>query len=156
MNKSQLQQIIDYIDAEFAGIVSRMSQEDRAARLQHFAREIGSLDFDDAMLAVKKLSRGQYMPRTAEILAEVEQIRKTQTSGKEKVRIFRDASGNEILSVTRDGETVISGYLASFPDWMQAKFRWLSTGDPTEWDAYIMAHEERACADALMTMGGAA
>lgn len=166
MNKSQLQQIIDYIDAEFAGIVSRMSQEDRASRLKHWAREIGSLDFDQVMLAVRKLARGQYMPRTAEILAEVEQQNRTAQTGKETVRIFKDLAGNEIVDVKVNGETMISGYLSSFPEWMQAKFRWQATGDPTEWDAWILEHEGRdelagsgifPEVDALMAMvGGAA
>lgn len=166
MNRNQLTQIIDYIDAEFAGIVSRMSQEERSSRLKHFSREIGALDFDQAMTAVRKLSRGQYMPRTAEILAEVEQMNRTAQTGKETVRIFKDHAGHEIVDVRVNGETTITGYLSGFPEWMQAKFRWQATGDPTELDTWILGHEGRDGlagsgifpeVDALMTMvGGAA
>ena len=163
MNKNQLLQVMEYLDAEYAGIVSRMAPEERSARLRHWSREIGALDFDSAMTAVKVLARGQYMPRTAEILAEVERSRAAAKTGKQTVRIFRDDSGAEILDVRENGETVIGGYLESFPEWMQAKFRWLSGGDPADWDAYISAHEERAAAeehfpevDALMAMVEAA
>lgn len=143
MNRKQLDQIMNYIDAEYSGIVSRMTVEERTARLKHFSREIGALDFDSAMTAVRKLSRGQYMPRTAEILAEVEQMNRTAQTGKETVRIFKDHAGHEIVDVRVNGETMISGYLSSFSDWMQAKFRWQATGDPSELDTWILGHEGR-------------
>ena len=68
-----------------------------------------------------------------------------------------------------DGSEWIGGYLSSFPEWMQAKFRWMADPTPENtaaWDAWIFEHEERenhACSgifpevDALMAMvGGAA
>lgn len=162
MNKYQLREVLAYLDMEYAGIVNRLSEDEKKARARHWASEVGALDFDSVMLAVKKLSRGQYMPRTAEVLAEVEKSRKVITSLKPTCRIFRDASGLEILDLRySDGSEWMSGYLSNFPDWMQEKFRWMSSGDPADYDAFIAENEERdeLCrsgifpeVDALMTM----
>jgi len=145
MNKYQLTQIMDYLDAEYAGIVSRMTDAEKKARTKHWAQEIGPLDFDAVMDAVRKLSRGQFMPRTAEVIAEVETVRRKNTCGKPICRIFRDAAGHEILDLRySDGSDWITGYLDHFPEWMQAKFRWMA--DPTpentaEWDRYMLREE---------------
>lgn len=170
MNKKQLEQVLAYIDSEYAGIVSRMTDVEKESRIRHWAKEIGSMDFDAVMAAVRKLSRGQYMPRTAEVLREIETAGKKSVSGKQRCRIFLDTNGNEVLDLRfSDGSEWMSGYLSCFPDWMQIKFRWMA--NPTQentaaWDNYIFAHEERdefavsgifPEVDALMTMvGGAA
>ena len=170
MNKLQLQEVMNYLDAEYSGIVARMTDDEKKIRARHWASEIGSLDFDAVMTAVRKLSRGQFMPRTAEILNEVENLRPERIRGKREIcKIYRDASGNEVLDLRySDGSEQLSGYLSGFPEWMQLKFRWMA--EPNElntlaWENYIMAHEERdnACSgmfpmvDALMSMvGGAA
>lgn len=160
MNKDQLKQVLSYIDAEYAGIVSRMTEDEKKARAKHWGTEVGMLGFDSVMAAVRKLSRGQYMPRTAEVLAEVENSGKKLSEAKPRCRIFRDISGREILDLRySDGSEWMGGYLKNFPEWMQIKFRWMA--DPNEentaaWDAFIFAHEERACADTLMTTVGGA
>ena len=154
MNKYQLSQVLGYLDAEYAGIVSRMTPEERSARAAHWAREVGSMDFEAVMGAVRKLARGQYMPRTAEVRQAVSEAKPAGTQ-KEKCRIFPDASGNEIVDLRYpDGSEWITGYLSSFPEWMQKKFRWMA--DPSEanrnaWDAVIMERET-----ALMAMEGGA
>ena len=147
MNKYQLAQIMEYVDTEYVGIVSRMTDDERKARLKHWSQEIGPLDFDAVMAAVRKLARGQYMPRTAEVIAEVESSGRKAAAGKPTCRIFRDSCGEEVLDLRfADGSEWISGYLANFPEWMQAKFRWMA--DPTKcteaWDAYIQEHERGA------------
>ena len=48
-----------------------MSTEEKKKRAQHWAKEIGSLNYEDVMQAVRKLSEGSFMPRTAEIIREV-------------------------------------------------------------------------------------
>ena len=167
MNKEQLKQVLGYIDAEYAGIVARMTDAEKIARAKHWMTEIGSLDYDAVMTAVRKLSRGQYMPRTAEIRSEVEQIGKIsmKTGPGTKCRIYRDPSGEEVLDLRyRDGSEWMTGYLRYFPEWMQLQFRWMADPSPENtaaWDAYIFAHEERDAemfpkADALMTMAGGA
>lgn len=170
MNKDQLSQVLAYLDAEYAGIINRMTETEKKARAQHWATEVGMQDFDAVMIAVKKLARGQYMPRTAEVLSEVENSMKKRSEGNPKCRIFRDLSGQEILDLRySDGSEWMSGYLGSFPLWMQIKFRWMSNPTPENtaaWDEFIYAHEGRdeyaqsgmfpEC-DALMAViGGAA
>ena len=141
MNKFQLKQVVDYIDAEYMGIVSRMTAEERAARLSHWAKEIGGLDFYAVMAAVRKLSRGQYMPRTSEVIAEVEQTSKP-VSRKPSCRIFAGTDGELIVDLRYpDGSEWITGYLSRFPEWMQTKFRWIADPTPENtaaWDALIL------------------
>ena len=146
MNKDQLKQVLGYLDAEYAGITSRMSPEDRNIRLQHWAKEVGPLDFGMTMTAVRKLSRGPYMPRTGEVIAEVERQKESvRPKQKSKCRIFRDADGLEIVDLRySDGSEWVTGYLASFPEWMQKKFRWMA--NPTQenveaWDEVIASYE---------------
>ena len=169
MNKVQLSQVIAYIDAEYAGIAARMSNDEKKIRARHWASEVGALDFDAVMGAVRKLARGQYMPRTAEVISEVEKSRAGSRSGRSKCRIYRDPAGHEILDLRHpDGSDWICGDLSRFPEWMQLQFRWMADPSPENtaaWDAYISAHEERdknaraglyPMCDALMaTVGGA-
>lgn len=151
MNKQQLSRVFEYIDAEWAGIAARMSSDEKKTRAKHWAAEIGTLDFDAVMTAVRELSAGQYMPRTAEIIAAVRKQKPApKANGRMNCRIFRDASGNEVLDLrTSTGSEMLYGYLASFPEWMRLKFRWMADPTPENiaaWDAYIAACE----------MGGAA
>lgn len=145
MNKAQLTQVLEYIDAEWAGITTRMSADEKRARAKHWAAEIGTLDFDAVMTAVRELSAGQYMPRTAEIIAAVRKQKPASKAGKENCRIFRDASGNEVLDLrASNGSEMLYGYLDGFPEWMQIKFRWMADPTPEHtaaWDAYIAACE---------------
>ena len=154
MNKDQLKQVLSYIDAEFAGIVNRMTDDEKKARAEHWKTEVGMLDFDAVMAAVKKLAGRPYMPRTAEILAEVKSSGKKMSEGEPRCRIFRDAAGDEVLDLRfSDGSEWISGYLKNLPEWMQLKFRWMADPTPENtaaYDAYIL-REERA-RGALMTM----
>ena len=157
MNKQQLERVLSYMDAEYAGIVSRMTDAERKTRATHWAMEIGSMDFNAVMAAVRKLSRNSYMPRTAEVISEVEkQESVTESSRKNNCRIFRDANGEEVLDLRHsDGTEWMTGYLKYFPDWMQIKFRWQA--DPSNentlaWDNYILACE-REWDGVLMTMG---
>ena len=155
MNKNQLSQVIAYVDAEYAGIVSRMTDDEKRIRAKHWAQEIGGLSFDAVMAAVRKLSRGPYMPRTAEILSEVELSTGSaaKTAGRSRCRIYRDQNGDEILDLRySDGSEWVTGYLTNFPEWMQLKFRWMANPNAetaAAWDAYIQTQEKN---HALMTM----
>lgn len=149
MNRNQLNRVMGYLDAEYGGIVSRMTEAERKVRAQHWANEVGPLEFDAVMDAVRELSQGPYMPRTAEVIGKVREragSRMQDTAG--RCRIFRDAEGREVLDLRfSDGTEQISGYLSAFPEWMQAKFRWMA--DPSEentenWDAYIGKLEVRS------------
>lgn len=145
MDKTQFAEVMGYLDSEYAGIVSRMSRDERQVRNDHWRKEIGNLDFGAVMTAIRKLSRGQYMPRTAEIIAEVESQAPVKTSQGIKCRIFRDATGQEILDLRHsDGSEWMYGYLRNFPDWMQLKFRWQANPTPENtlaWDNYILQQE---------------
>ena len=150
MNKKQLEQIMDYLDNEFAGIVNRLTQEEKKKRYKHWANEIGNLDFNAAMTAVRKLSRGQYVPRTAEVIAEVEKLQgeiyeteQASSSKNSKCKIYRNQSGDEIYEINNNYRSN-TGNFTSLPEWLQIKLRWIS--NPSEantlaWDNYIMEHE---------------
>ena len=143
MNKAQFSQVMGYLDSEYAGIVSRMSGAERQARLEHWKNEIGSLEFNAVMEAIRELSRGQYMPRTAEVIEKVSS-RRNQSSTSARCRIFRDASGNEVLDLRHsDGSEFLYGYLNHFPEWMQLKFRWMANPNAENtlaWDSFIAEH----------------
>ena len=146
MNKQQMESVLGYLDTEYAGIVKRMTDAEKATRAKHWAMEIGPLDYNAVMTAIRKLAKNAYMPRTAEIIAEVEKsLPETKVSQKPRCRIFRDANGDEVLDLRHsDGTEFMSGYLKSFPEWMQLKFRWQA--NPTyentlAWDNYILQHE---------------
>ena len=153
MNKQQLQTIMDYLDNEYAGIVNRLTSQEKKARYQHWAKEIGTLDFNAAMNAVRKLARGQYIPRTAEVISEVEKLQESireteQASGSKSstCRIYRNASGDEIYETSNNYRSN-SGELNALPEWLQIKLRWMA--NPTEenikaWDNWIMTFEAKA------------
>lgn len=145
MNKEQFAEVMGYLDSEYAGIVNRMSGDEKKIRLAHWRKEIGNLDYNAVMTAVRKLSKGQYVPRTAEIIAEVESQMPVKTSQNPKCRIFRDADGKEVLDLRHsDGTGFMYGYLSNFPKWMQLKFRWMANPNAENtlaWDNYIMANE---------------
>ena len=152
MNKQQLQTIMDYLDNEYAGIVNRLTPQEKKARYQHWAKEIGTLDFNAAMNAVRKLARGQYVPRTAEIISEVEKLQASiyeteQASGSKNshCRIFRNSTGDSIYEVGNNYRTT-SGNIDSLPEWLQLKLKWLA--NPTQenleaWDNCIMSFEAK-------------
>lgn len=143
MNKQQFAEVMAFLDSEYAGIVSRMSREERQMRLDHWRREIAQLDYTAVMTAIRELSRGQYMPRTAEVIEKV-QAQQTVSKPSRKCRIFRDANGDEVLDLRNsDGSEFMTGYLRYFPEWMQLKFRWMA--NPTyentlAWDNCIAEH----------------
>ncbi len=149
MNKDQLKQFMSYLDMEYTAIVNKMPNDERKMRYQHWAREIGPLDFNPAMTAIRKLSRGQYMPRTGEVIAEVEKMNEFIDIAERyhrhgKCRIYRDAAGDEMLDLSLENDSM-SGYLNSLPDWMQIKFRWMADPSPTNteaWEDFIMGHEK--------------
>lgn len=159
MNKVQLQEILSYLDAEYAGIINRMSDAERKNRAEHWAREIGPLDFDTTMTAVRNLARNAFMPRTAEVLAEVEKLQQTIQESKQakktRCRIMRDAAGNEILDLRySDGSQWMTGSLSNLPEWMQIKFRWMANPNAENtlaWDSFIQAYEEER-EETLMAM----
>lgn len=146
MNKDQLKQVMGYLDMEYSAIISKMTAEERKMRFQHWAKEIGPLDFTAVMTAVRKLSQGQYMPRTGEVIAEIGKITNAAKPQRSVTcHIYRDAAGNEILDLHHsDGSLCMTGYLDGFPEWMQVKFRWMADPTPANteaWDNYIMAHD---------------
>lgn len=145
MNKEQFEKVMTYIDTEYAGIIRGMTEADRKKRTAHWASEIGTLDFDAAMKAVRKLSHGPYMPRTAEVIDEVQKQPAHSTGGKMKCMIFRDAKGEEVLDLRMsNGNQMLYGYLRNFPSWMQIKFRWMADPNPENtlaWDNYILEYE---------------
>lgn len=156
MNKSQLQEVLDYMDCEYAGIVSGMTDDEKRNRAKHWAKEIGSLDFSAVMNAVRKLARGQFMPRTGEVLREVEaeslnkgfdRPMRSQYWWKPKCRIWQGNDGKEYYDYQGpDSSESMHGLFSALPEWMQLKFRWLAepTTENTEaWENYIFAHEER-------------
>ena len=140
MNKTQFAEVMAFLDSEYAGIVSRMSKEEKQIRLDHWRKEIANLDFSAVMRAIRELSKGQYMPRTAEV---IERVNRQQTASKpsQKCRIFRDANGDEVLDLRNsDGSEFMTGYLRYFPEWMQLKFRWMANPNAENtlaWDNYI-------------------
>ena len=146
MNKTQLQEILDYLDAEFAGIVNKMSDLDRKKRAVHWAKEIGSYDYQTVLDIVKKLSQNSFMPRTAEVISEINRSQNfsKNKNEKSKCKIISDFLGNEIVTVFySNGEEMLTGYLKNLPEWMQLKFRWMA--NPTEenaiaWDNYLIEH----------------
>lgn len=149
MTKDQVKQIMDYLDMEYGGIISRMTTDERRKRNQHWVTEIGSLDFNAAMTAVRKLSREPYMPRTGEVIAEVEKLQEfidtAERYHRTTCRIYRDAAGHEILELGGRGFESIVGFLSSLPDWMQIKFHWMADPTPANteaWETYIMEHEK--------------
>lgn len=138
MNRQQLEQVMRYLDNEYSGIVRAMSETERKTRAEHWAREVGNLDFDSVMTAVRKLAKGQYMPRTAEVIAEVrESAGKPKTNGMMTCKVF----GDELYELRySDGSLAMSGRLSVLPDWMQKKFRWMANPTPENtwaWDACI-------------------
>ena len=145
MNKQQLQSILDYLFTEFASITSKMTPESKKQLSQHWAKEIGNYDYDIADNAVRKLSKGQFMPRTGQIIAEIEKQSEAKSKTQNKCRIFTDAAGNEILDLRfSDGTPQICGLLSNCPEWMQIKFRWIANPSPENtaaWDEYIMGCE---------------
>lgn len=159
MNKAQLSQVLEYIDAEWAGITARMSVDEKKARAKHWATEIGTLDFDAVMNAVRELSKGQYMPRTAEIIAAVRNQKPAVKTGRMTCRIWQ-AGGDEVYDLRNpDGSECMFGRMQGLPEWMQIKFRWMADPTPENtaaWDAYIAACERGEQANTLVAMGGAA
>ena len=153
MNKKQLEDILNYLDQEFAGIVAKMSNEDKRKRAQHWAKEIGSLNYDDVMQAVHKLSEGNFMPRTAEIIREVREYRNINRRIEnnptlQKCFIWPDANGNEVYKLTQsDGTEIMYGTFKDIPEWMQIKFRWMADKTNPEkclaWENYIMQTEKK-------------
>ena len=145
MDKKQLDSVMRYLDTEYAGIAKKMTDEEKAMRTRHWADEIGTLDYNAVMTAVRKLAKNAYMPRTAEVIAEVESQAPVKTSQGIRCRIFRDATGQEILDLRHsDGSEWMYGYLSNFPDWMQLKFRWQANPTPENtlaWDNYILQQE---------------
>lgn len=143
MTKTQFAEVMAFLDSEYAGIVSRMSREERQMRLDHWRKEIAQLDYTAVMTAIRELSRGQYMPRTAEV---IEKVSRQQTVSKpsRKCRIFRDANGDEVLDLRNsDGSEFMTGYLRYFPEWMQLKFRWMANPNAENtlaWDNCIAEH----------------
>lgn len=145
MDHKQFETVIAYLDTEYAGIVSKLTPEEKKKRVNHWADEIGELDYNAVMTAVRKLAKNAYMPRTAEVIAEVESQAPVKTTQGIRCRIFRDATGQEILDLRHsDGSEWMYGYLANFPEWMQLKFRWQANPNAENtlaWDNYIMQWE---------------
>lgn len=143
MNKTQFAEVMAFLDSEYAGINSRMSKEERQMRLDHWRKEIASLDYNAVMTAIRELSRGQYMPRTAEVIEKVH-AQQTVRKPSRKCRIFRDANGDEVLDLRNsDGSEFMTGYLRYFPEWMQLKFRWMANPNAENtlaWDNCIAEH----------------
>lgn len=143
MNRNQLNQVMGYLDAEYGAIVSRMSPDERKIRAQHWASEVGPLDFDSVMTAVRKLAGGQYMPRTAEVIAAVKEMGQGKRGRRMSCRIWQ-AGNDEVFDLRySDGSEAMTGLMSALPEWMQVQFRWLA--DPTpentaRWDALIAAH----------------
>lgn len=145
MNKFQMNKVMGYLDAEYAGIVNKMTETDKKIRAEHWAKEIGPLNFDAVMRAVRKLAKNQYMPRTAEIISEVEKDQAANSKSNQiKCRIMTDAAGDEIVDLRHaDGSEWIQGYLRNLPEWMQIKFRWLANPTPENtlaWDNVLLAN----------------
>ena len=150
MNKSQLQTIMDYLDNEYAGIINKLTPQEKKSRYLHWAKEVGCLDFNATMTAVRKLARGQYVPRTAEVIAEVEKLQATiheaeraSSSSKSNCRIYRNATGDEIYEL-QSPQIGTSGSFSTLPDWMQVKLRWMADPTPENtkaWDEIIMNFE---------------
>lgn len=145
MDHKQFETVIAYLDTEYAGILGKLTPEEKKKRVNHWADEIGGLDYNAVMTAVRKLARNAYMPRTAEVIAEVESQAPVKTTQGIRCRIFRDATGQEILDLRHsDGSEWMYGYLSNFPDWMQLKFRWQANPTPENtlaWDNYILQQE---------------
>jgi len=174
MNKDQLQQVLDYLDCEYAGIINRMTETEKKSRAKHWASEVGSLDFNTVMTAVRKLARGPYMPRTGEVLSEVEKAEmdnafhkpnRDRYWWKPKCKIWKGQNGEEYYDYRNaDGTETLNGIFRNLPEWMQLKFRWLADPTPENseaWENFILANEERdeyanegryELVDALMAM----
>ena len=145
MDHKQFETVIAYLDTEYAGIVSKLTLEEKKKRVNHWADEIGELDYNAVMTAVRKLAKNAYMPRTAEVIAEVESQAPVKTTQGIRCRIFRDVNGDEILDLRHsDGSEWMYGYLSNFPEWMKLKFRWQANPTPENtlaWDNYILQQE---------------
>ena len=156
MNKNQLTQVLEYLDTEYAGITARMTEDERKQRAKHWSKEIGMLDFDSVMSAVRKLSQGQYMPRTAEVIREVQSMPKVSNAsrGRQTCRIQVTSDGTEVFQLKNsDGTEVMSGTLRSLPEWMAAKFRWLADPNPENTAAWDQCISQYQPADGYGTYG---
>ena len=144
MNKEQVGQVLDYLDMEYCGITAKMTDDERKLRAKHWAQEIGALDFDDVMTAVRKLSQGPYMPRTAEIIREVQDAPKMPktSAGPQSCRIEEKFAGTEVYQLRNaDGSIAEEGILNMLPDWQILKYRWIADPNPENtaaWDNCMM------------------
>lgn len=166
MNKGQLQQVMFYLDAEFPGIMNRMTDDEKAARAKHWAAEVGTLDYDMVMQAIRTLAEKGYPPSTAQIRAE---IRKFLPAERENVepycRVFRDPSGQMCYDLRFRNGGGGSGLVGKLMQpWELIKWRYLATKKPEHqaaWESIIMAKEsggdwESLVERILMTMEAAA